>query len=519
MSNTTEPVERSEKEDRGFFGQPFALANLFGVEMWERFSFYGMQGILIYYLYYSVSDGGLGISQAAATSIVGAYGGTVYLSTILGAWVADRLLGSERTLFYSASLVMAGHIALSVLPGMWGVGVGLVMVAFGSGGLKANATSLVGDLYSEQDVRRDAGFSIFYMGINIGGLVGPLLTGAVQDAWGFHAGFALAAVGMALGLIQYTLGRKHLHGIGAEPGNPLPADKRALYIGIGIAAIVVVAVASVTGLITADNMSDVVVGLTIVASVGYFLLMLTSKKVTKVERSRVFAFIPMFIASAAFWSLFQQQFTTVPVISDKLLDRNLFGWDFPPTWVQSINPVFIIIFAVCSQRCGPNSVTVSRRRRSSSRSVPARWVWRSWRSSLSPGRTEQCTAPRPGRCASALHLRRTLPVPRRPFPCNQTRARAFSHSDGGVVLLVRCIGFFDGGNLGRLLRHRRQSPVLPDHRFLVDRNRSDSCSCLAVDQEADAGREVDGLTSPTTTEPTRIPLSLLPHAVPMAGFS
>jgi POT family proton-dependent oligopeptide transporter len=98
-------------------------------------------------------------------------------------------------------------------------------------------------------------------------------------------------------------------------------------------------------LITADNMSDVVVGLTIIASVGYFLLMLTSKKVTKVERSRVFAFIPMFIASAAFWSLFQQQFTTVPVISDKLLDRNLFGWDFPPTWVQSINPVFIIIFA------------------------------------------------------------------------------------------------------------------------------------------------------------------------------
>ncbi|MFE4498286.1 peptide MFS transporter [Rhodococcus sp. NPDC056743] len=345
MSNTTEPAERTEKEDRGFFGQPFALANLFGVEMWERFSFYGMQGILIYYLYYTVADGGLGISQAAATSIVGAYGGTVYLSTILGAWVADRLLGSERTLFYSASLVMAGHIALAVFPGLWGVGIGLVMVAFGSGGLKANATSLVGDLYSATDERRDAGFSIFYMGINIGGLVGPLLTGAVQDAWGFHAGFALAAVGMALGLIQYTLGRKHLHGIGAAPGNPLPADKRTLYIGIGVAAIVVVAIASITGLITADNMSDVVVGLTIIASLGYFLLMLTSKQITKVERSRVFAFIPMFIASAAFWSLFQQQFTTVPLISDKLLDRNLFGWDFPPSWVQSINPVFIIVFA------------------------------------------------------------------------------------------------------------------------------------------------------------------------------
>ena len=345
MSNTTEPVERSEKEDRGFFGQPFALANLFGVEMWERFSFYGMQGILIYYLYYSVSDGGLGISQAAATSIVGAYGGTVYLSTILGAWVADRLLGSERTLFYSASLVMAGHIALSVLPGMWGVGVGLVMVAFGSGGLKANATSLVGDLYSEQDVRRDAGFSIFYMGINIGGLVGPLLTGAVQDAWGFHAGFALAAVGMALGLIQYTLGRKHLHGIGAEPGNPLPADKRALYIGIGIAAIVVVAVASVTGLITADNMSDVVVGLTIVASVGYFLLMLTSKKVTKVERSRVFAFIPMFIGERGLLVAVSAAVHHRAGDLRQAPGPQSLRLGLPATWVQSINPVFIIIFA------------------------------------------------------------------------------------------------------------------------------------------------------------------------------
>ncbi|MGC0365890.1 POT family proton-dependent oligopeptide transporter [Rhodococcus sp. 27YEA15] len=341
MSDT----ETDARKDRRFFGQPFALANLFGVEMWERFSFYGMQGILIYYLYYSVNDGGLGISQGAATSIVGAYGGTVYLSTILGAWIADRLLGSERTLFYSASLIMTGHIALAILPGMWGVGTGLVMVAFGSGGLKANATSLVGDLYAEKDERRDAGFSLFYMGINIGGFAGPLLTGAVQKAWGFHAGFAVAAVGMALGLFQYTVGRKHLHGIGTHPGNPLPREKGPLYIGIAAGAVVVIAVVTVTGLVTADNLSNVVVGLTIVAAVTYFALMFTSTKVTKVERSRVVAFIPMFIASAVFWSLFQQQFTTVPVIADKLLNRNLFGWDFPPSWVQSINPVFIIVFA------------------------------------------------------------------------------------------------------------------------------------------------------------------------------
>lgn len=345
MGDVTEPSTRIEQEDRGFFGQPFALANLFGVEMWERFSFYGMQGILIYYLYYSVADGGLGIGKMSATSIVGAYGGTVYLSTILGAWIADRLLGSERTLFYSAVLIMLGHISLAAFPGLWGVGVGLVLVAVGSGGLKANATSLVGDLYGETDERRDAGFSIFYMGINIGALVGPLLTGWAQTHAGFHAGFALAAIGMALGLLQYTLGRKHLRAAGAAPPHPLPADKRARAVGMAVAAIVVIAALSGLGVITADNMSDIVVGLTIVAAIAYFTLILTSLDITAVERSRVIAFIPMFIASAAFWSLFQQQFTTVAVYSDKRLDRNIFGWEFPPSWVQSINPVFIIIFA------------------------------------------------------------------------------------------------------------------------------------------------------------------------------
>ncbi|TQF69128.1 peptide MFS transporter [Rhodococcus spelaei] len=344
MSELESPP-RSPQSDHGFFGQPFALANLFGVEMWERFSFYGMQGILAYYLYYSATDGGLGLSETSAVSIVGAYGGMVYLSTILGAWIADRILGSERTLFYAAVLVMLGHIALSVIPGLAGVGVGLVAIAVGSGGLKANATSLVGDLYSEGDERRDAGFSIFYMGINLGAFVGPLLTGWAQKNWGFHAGFALAAIGMALGLIQYTVGRKRLAGIGARPLNPLAGPVLWRYAAGGVAALVVVAVLCLTGVITADNLSDVVVGLTIVAAVGYFALILSSRHITSTERSRVIAFIPMFLASAAFWSLFQQQFTVVAIYADKFLDRNLFGWEFPASWVQSINPVFIIVFA------------------------------------------------------------------------------------------------------------------------------------------------------------------------------
>src|SRR3954454_2213835 len=152
MSDTdTAPARRDDDASHGFFGQPRALANIFGVEMWERFSFYGMQGILLIYLYYSAERGGLGIDQPTAAGIVGAYGGAVYLSTILGAWLADRLLGAERVLFLSASVVMAGHICLALLPGLLGVGIGMVLIAIGSGGVKANATSLVGTLYDEHD--------------------------------------------------------------------------------------------------------------------------------------------------------------------------------------------------------------------------------------------------------------------------------------------------------------------------------------------------------------------------------
>src|SRR3954449_7407085 len=229
-------VAQDQQRDKTFFGQPRVLANLFGVELWERFSFYGMQGILLIYLYYSVADGGLGISRDTATSIVGAYGGLVYLSTILGAWLADRLLGAERTLFYSAAVVMAGHIALALIPGLAGVGVGLVLIAFGSGGVKANATALVGSLYAEDDERRDAGFSLFYMGINIGAFFGPLLTGLLQDNEGFHYGFGLAAVGMALGLVQYALGRRSLPDETHEVPHPLERSARAKY-AVGLAVV------------------------------------------------------------------------------------------------------------------------------------------------------------------------------------------------------------------------------------------------------------------------------------------
>jgi proton-dependent oligopeptide transporter, POT family len=336
---------RHDHSDTGFFGQPRVLANLFGVELWERFSFYGMQGILLIYLYYGAARGGLGISEATATSIVGAYGGAVYFATILGAWIADRLTGPERTLFYSAVIVMFGHIGLALIPGLAGVGVGLTLIAFGSGGVKANATSLVGSLYDEHDERRDAGFTIFYMGINIGALVGPLLTGLLQKNYGFHVGFGLAAVGMAIGLTQYAIGRSRLPESTHDVVDPLPADRRLPYAAglVGLAALVVVL--CLTHVITASRLATIMIWLSLLAAVVYFVVILSSHQLSSTERSRVVAFIPMFVCSAVFWSLYQQQFTVVTIYSDKRLDRNLFGWEMPVSWVQSINPVFIIVLA------------------------------------------------------------------------------------------------------------------------------------------------------------------------------
>ncbi|WP_431805813.1 peptide MFS transporter [Microbacterium paraoxydans] len=343
--STTERQPASRNEDTRFFGQPWSLVHIFGVEMWERFSFYGMQGILLIYLYFSVTDGGLGLPESVAGGILGAYGGSVYLSTILGAWLADRLFGSERVLFVSAIVIVSGHLALALLPGFVGVGVGLVLVALGSGGLKANATSVVGTLYRPGDVRRDAGFSLFYLGINLGAFLGPILTGLLQSELGFHWGFGLAALGMTLGLVQYSFGRRGLPASAREVPNPLPRSRYPLVAGIAVGAVALIAVLVLTGVIQVDNLALIVIVITVVAAVAYFAVILMSRRIDADERSRVWGFLPLFLTSVAFWSLYQQQFTVLTIYSDKRLDRNLFGWEMPVSWVQSINPVFIIILS------------------------------------------------------------------------------------------------------------------------------------------------------------------------------
>lgn len=346
----TEPSSGSVATDthreKQFFGQPWGLANLFGVEMWERFSFYGMQSILAFYLYYSVTEGGLGMDQTAALSIVGAYGGFVYMTSLVASFLADRVFGSEKTLFYSAIVVMIGHLALAFIPGYVGLSIGLVLIGLGSGGVKTAAQVVLGQLYSHTDPRRDAGFSIFYMGVNIGGLFGPLITNAIWGWGGFHWGFGIAAVGMALGLIQYVAMRKATIGAaGHDVPNPLPKSQYAAWL-IGALVVVAVVVALVaTGIIKLEWLSNITALIALIAAIGLLAQMYTSPLTSAAEKSRLLGFIPMFIGGVLFFAIFQTQFTVLAVYSDTRLDRNFFGIDLPPGLINSFNPIFIIVFS------------------------------------------------------------------------------------------------------------------------------------------------------------------------------
>lgn len=335
----------SDKPERKFFGQPWPLVHIFGVETWERFSWYGMQAILLYYMYFTVAQGGLGIDKTTALGIMGAYAGSVYLSTILAAWISDRVLGAERTLFYSAIIVAVGHIAMAVLPNAPGLVIGLILIAVGSGGVKSNASAIVGKLYAPDDTRRDAGFSLYYLGINLGGFLGPLLTGWLQTSMGFHIAFGAAAVGMGIGLIQYGVGRKGLPAVSREVPNPVGRGRLFAYGAVAVAVIGAVILLISAGVLDLDELPQTITVIASLSAVALFAVILSSQKITPTERSRVWAFVPLFIVNVGFWSVYMLSFTLAAVYGNDRTNLDLFGWQMPPAWVQSINPIFILILA------------------------------------------------------------------------------------------------------------------------------------------------------------------------------
>ncbi len=333
----------------GFFGHPRGLSTLFFTEMWERFSYYGMRAILGFYLYFSVAEGGLAIPKQTALSLVSAYGASVYLTGVGGGWLADRVLGAQRAIFYGGVLIMLGHISMAIPGGVTTLMIGLILIIIGTGLLKPNVSRVVGSLYPDNDTRRDAGFSIFYMGINIGGFAAPLICGWLGEKVNWHYGFGAAAVGMALGLIQYVLTRKNLGDAGLVPGNPMPAEHKTSVLGraIGIAVVFVgvVAALAVFGVIDLSGLVNLVTFISAVLPVVYFTVMLRSKQITKIERDRLISYIPLFLATALFFLLFEQQPNTLANLAEADTELNFFGYVIPAAWFQSINSLSIIVLA------------------------------------------------------------------------------------------------------------------------------------------------------------------------------
>lgn len=335
---------------KGFFGHPKGLFTLFFTEFWERFSYYGMRAILVYYMYYELSQGGLGLDQTVALSIMSIYGSLVYMSGIIGGWLADRIFGTSKAVFYGGILIMLGHIALAIPGSLSLFFVSMVLIVLGTGLLKPNVSSVVGEIYAENDDRRDAGFSIFYMGINLGAFLAPLIVGTVGMKINFHLGFSIAAVGMFLGLVVFiATKKKNLGYAGTVVPNPLsPAERAKTFTTLAVGAIAIAAIVYFGlqfGFLTFDSFIATVGVLGILLPTIYFVVMYRSKKTTEVERSRILAYIPLFIASVMFWAIQEQGSTILAAYADTRTDLEFAGITISPAWFQSLNPLFIITLA------------------------------------------------------------------------------------------------------------------------------------------------------------------------------
>ncbi|MFE1886748.1 oligopeptide:H+ symporter [Streptomyces diastatochromogenes] len=332
--------------EKTFFGHPRGLATLFMTEMWERFSYYGMRALLPLYL---VAPGGLHLSAGSATAIYSVYVSLVYLLALPGGWFADRVLGPRKTVAVSGLIIMLGHLCLA-LPVAASFFVGLGLVAIGSGLLKANISTMVGHLYKgADDPRRDGGFTLFYIGINLGAFAAPLIIGTVGENYNWHLGFALAALGMALGLAQYLLGSRHLSEKSSVVPTPLSAEEKSATLRKGLTWLAIAAVFYATvGFSGHFTLNWALIPLTVIGLiVPIFVItrILRDKDLDRAERSKVSAYVWFFVAAAVFWMIYDQGGSTLSIFADGKAENTIFGWEFPVSWYQSVNPVMIMALA------------------------------------------------------------------------------------------------------------------------------------------------------------------------------
>ncbi len=330
-----------------FFGHPKGLQTLFFTEMWERMSYYGMRVLLVLYMTASMQEGGLEFTVAAAGAIYGLYTGSVYFMGLPGGWIADRLIGGQKAIWYGGIIIMLGHIILAI-PSDNTFFIGLIFVVLGTGLLKPNISAVVGQLYSIEDQRRDAGYAIYYMGINLGSFVGYIVCGFLASEYGWHWGFGAAAVGMAAGLIQYRKTIDNLEGVSAEPVVRMSdtGDRNArLIIGAFVLLLAMFTWMMMTGIISFDPVK--IAGSVAIAFLVIFIIYFCSVyflgKLNTTEKKGMLALLLVCIASACFWSGFEQAGSTLNLFAQDYTDRMIGGFEIPTGWFGSANALFIVL--------------------------------------------------------------------------------------------------------------------------------------------------------------------------------
>ncbi|HLK62056.1 MAG TPA: peptide MFS transporter [Bryobacteraceae bacterium] len=354
MATIPEPPKTLDTQtDTSFFGHPRGLATLFFTEMWERFSYYGMRALLILFMTHKLTEGGLGFDDAKAGSVYGLYTSMVYLLCLGGGWVADRITGQRRAVLIGGIFIAAGEFCLAA-PSEASFYMGLVCLMMGTGMLKGNVSTIVGQLYAKGDPRRDSGFSLFYMGINTGALLSSIVCPLIGERVSWRLGFAVAGFAMLAGIVQYMLGGKHLGNAGLRTvsSGDIELDRkrkqsatRGLSIGLGLFAIF--GLLGVTGVIpvTANGLSDSLGWILLAISVSVFSWMIFSRGWSAAERKRSAAILVLFIASALFWGSFEQAGSSLNLFAERNTDRHILGWLFPAGWFQFVQPIFVVALA------------------------------------------------------------------------------------------------------------------------------------------------------------------------------
>jgi len=329
-----------------WFGHPRGLSTLFFTELWERMSYYGMRALLVLFMTATVVDGGLQFGTAKATAIYGLYTFGVYAMALPGGWMADKLFGQKKAVLYGGILIALGHYTLAI-PAQMTFFIGLVLIVLGTGLLKPNVSSVVGELYPEGGARKDAGFSIFYMGINLGAILGPMICSYLGEKVDWHWGFGAAGIGMTLGLIQYVIGQKHMKDIGNMKGDaaePAAIKKSWLYFGCGIGITVLITAAII--ILSKTN----VISFTLVQfakTTGYILLALTIlyfawniifKCENTNERKSIGVIAILFLGATMFWAGFEQAGSSMNIFARDNTDLLILGWNVPVGYFQQINP-------------------------------------------------------------------------------------------------------------------------------------------------------------------------------------